>query len=56
MRWIASVRSAPIYIWAGDSWYNETDGFIYYACLERLVWHGGSRDIPFLPKAKVFYE
>jgi hypothetical protein len=38
MKWIASEKNPPIYVWWGDEWYNETDKRVYYANKSKMAW------------------
>jgi hypothetical protein len=56
MRWIS--KEPPIYVWAGDIWYNERDKLEYKADLGRQIWHHFDDDlsvlvVPFPKKTKV---
>jgi hypothetical protein len=56
MHWIS--RDPPIYVWAGDTWFNEKDRCIYTADLTRQIWIREDEEvdcqvIPFTKKTKV---
>lgn len=59
MRWIS--KEPPLYVWRGDSWYNEKDNLVYTADLTRGFWHHFESDddqnpkiIPFPKKTRIF--
>ena len=52
MRWISN-GDAPIYIWEGDTWYNQRDKLTYYVNLIRQCWSSGDSCIYFTKKTKV---
>lgn len=51
-----SSRRPPIYIWAEDKWYNETNKKVYEADIEHGVWRSGEEVVPFTPKCKIMKE
>lgn len=58
MEW--GSKEPPLYVWEGDTWYNERDKLTYKADLGKLIWHHYAfegdqfpKTIPFPPKTKV---
>lgn len=56
MQWIS--KEPPLYVWGGDTWFNEKDRRVYTADLTRQIWHhfdedGSCQVIPFTKKTKV---
>lgn len=59
MLWIS--KEPPIYVWRGDTWFNEKDKRVYTADLTKQVWYcdidGICQVFPFTKKTKVMsYE
>jgi hypothetical protein len=48
MKWIA--KHPPIYVWEGDTWYNEADGMEYTAWIKEKWWVCGRLAIDFPKK------
>jgi len=60
MQWVS--KEPPIYVWGGDTWYNERDKCVYTADLKRQIWHHFKSDedsspqiIPFPKKNKGYW-
>lgn len=53
MKWIASHRSPPIYIWHDDEWYNETDKKTYIPNFNSMCWECGGVKFPFTKKVYI---
>jgi hypothetical protein len=51
MRWIGKV--APIYVWEGDTWYNELDRHEYQVDIPRAMWICGEKQVFFTKKTQV---
>lgn len=61
MKWIASHRQPPQYIWEGDEWYNETNKKIYLADIQNKCWictddKEEFLKYPFTKKTKIFNQ
>jgi len=56
MKWIS--KDPPIYVWPRDTWYNERDGFEYYADIDKAIWEHPLRPeaIPFTKKTRILSE
>jgi hypothetical protein len=46
MRWIS--KEPPIYVWQGDTWFNERDGKEYYADISTRVWRQEEQTFVFI--------
>ncbi len=51
MQWIA--KDGPIYVWSGDTWFNERDKEIYHPDLARKAWVCGEKIVEFTKKTKI---
>lgn len=56
MRWISN-GDPPIYVWLGDSWYNQKDKMIYQVDTTRGFWYyfvgEECKVIPFTKKTRI---
>lgn len=50
MRWIG--KFPPLYVWDGDTWFNEINGNEYIADITKALWVG-SENVPFPKKTRV---
>jgi hypothetical protein len=52
MQWI-SRNDPPLYVWNGDTWYNQGDKKTYQANIPLRYWYDGIDVINFPKKTKV---
>jgi len=53
MEWKANHRNAPLYIWKGDTWFNETDKKVYTPNLLDGRWESENVFIPFRKNTRI---
>lgn len=58
MQWVS--KEPPIYVWLGDTWYNEKENLVYVSDLGRGFWHHfenaedhNPKIIPFTKKTRI---
>ena len=54
MQWIS--KHAPIYVWEGDTWYNETNKKVYEVDLKNACWRCNDSVEHFTKKTKVIHD
>lgn len=54
MNWIA--KYPPLYLWEGDTWYNEKTGTVFEPDFSARMWNCGDESIPFHKNTKVIKE
>ena len=55
MKWISN-NDQPIYVWNGDTWYNQKDKLTYILDIQKQCWHCDSIIVPFTKKTKVIQD
>ena len=52
MRWISN-GDPPLYVWPGDTWYNQKDKMIYKANINERSWISTVGHIDFPKKTRI---